>query len=87
MELLDAVTAALAEAGYTVHNLDCTIIAQAPKLAGYIPRMRFHLAQVLGISESRISVKATTEEHMGFSGRGEGISAHAVVLLAEAGDN
>lgn len=86
MELLDETAVLLAEAGYTVHNVDCTIIAQQPKLSGYIPRMRMQLAKVLGIPQERISVKATTEEHMGFTGRGEGISAHAVVLLSEAGD-
>ena len=86
MELLDQTAVLLAEAGYTVHNVDCTIIAQRPKLAGYIPRMRMCMAKVLGIPQERISVKATTEEHMGFTGREEGISAHAVVLLSEPGD-
>ncbi len=84
--LLDEVAAAVAEAGFTVHNLDCTIIAQKPKLAAHLPRMRNVLAKTLDVPPDRINVKATTEEHMGFTGRAEGISAHAVVLLYEPGD-
>ncbi len=84
--LLDDVANAVAEAGFTVHNLDCTIIAQKPKLAAHLPRMRNILAKVLDVSPDRINVKATTEEHMGFTGREEGIAAHAVVLLYEPGD-
>lgn len=84
--LLDDVAVAIAEAGYTVHNLDCTIIAQKPKLSMYLPAMRNLIARVLGIPADRINIKATTEEHMGFTGREEGISAHAVVLLYEPGD-
>ena len=84
--LLDEVASAVAEAGFTVHNLDCTIIAQKPKLAAHLPRMRNVLAKLLDVPQDRINVKATTEEHMGFTGREEGISAHAVVLLYEPGD-
>ena len=84
--LLDETAQIIAEAGLRVQNLDCTVIAQKPKLAPYVPRMRKQIASALGIDVSRVSVKATTEEHLGFTGREEGISAHAVVLLAEAGD-
>ena len=86
MLLLDEVAAAVAEAGYNVHNLDCTIIAQKPKLAPHLARMRTLIAKALGITTDRINIKATTEEHMGFTGREEGIAAHAVVLLYEPGD-
>ncbi len=86
MILLDEVATAVAEAGFTVHNLDCTIIAQKPKLAPHLPRMRNLLARTLDVPAGRINIKATTEEHMGFTGREEGISAHAVVLLYEPGD-
>ena len=86
MILLDETAAAVAEAGFTLHNLDCTIIAQKPKLAPYLPRMRNLLSRALGVPADRINVKATTEEHMGFTGREEGIAAHAVVLLYEPGD-
>ncbi len=78
-------TAALAAArGYRVVNLDTTIIAQAPKLAPYIPAMREAIARVLGIEAAVVSVKATTEEKLGFTGRGEGIAAQAAVLLEKA---
>lgn len=86
LRLLDWTAAAIAEAGYTVHNLDCTIVAQKPKMAQYVPRMRSLIANALGLTTDRVNVKATTEEHMGFTGREEGISAHAVVLLREPGD-
>lgn len=69
------------EAGYTVGNCDITMIAQRPKLAPYIPAMRQNIADDLGVDLSAVSVKATTEEHMGFTGSGEGMSCHAVVLL------
>ena len=69
------------EAGYEVENCDVTMIAQKPKLAPHIPAMRENIAQDLGLSVSQVSVKATTEEHMGFSGREEGMRCHAVVLL------
>ncbi len=84
--LLGETAEAVAEAGFTVHNLDCTIIAQKPKLAAYLPRMCSILSKALDVPKDRINIKATTEERMGFTGREEGISAHAVVLLYEPGD-
>ena len=65
------------------HNLDCTVLAQAPKLAPHIAAMRKNLANACGVSVSAVSVKATTEEGLGFTGAGEGIAAHAVCLLEE----
>ncbi len=81
MELLRQVKALLDEKGWRVGNMDATIIAQKPKLSPFIPAMRKNIADLLGIDLSAVSVKATTEEHLGFTGRGEGISAQAVVLL------
>ena len=81
--LLRRVMGALTERGLAVHNADLTIAAQAPKLAPYIDAMRETLAGDLGCPIERINVKATTTERMGFTGRGEGIAAFAVVLLAE----
>ena len=79
-------TAALAAArGYRVVNLDTTIIAQAPKLAPYVGDMRAAIAEALGLSFDRVSVKATTTERMGFEGRGEGISAQAAALVHSKG--
>ena len=80
-QLLALVFKRLSDMGFAVENLDCTVIAQAPKLAGYIPLMRTKIAEILGVSADRVNVKATTEEHLGFTGSGEGIAAHAVVLL------
>ena len=79
--LLRQVTAVLAEAGWTIVNVDATVAAQAPKLAPYIPEMRERLAAAMGLDAGRVSVKATTEEGLGFTGSGEGIAAHAVVLI------
>ena len=81
MELLRRVYERVAIAGYSLENLDCTVVAQAPKLAGFIPQMCERIAATLKIERSRISIKATTEEHLGFTGSGEGIAAHAVVLI------
>ena len=81
--LLRRVMAALTERGLAVHNVDLTIAAQAPKLAPYRDAMREVLAGDLGCPIERLNVKATTTERMGFTGRGEGIAAFAVVLLAE----
>lgn len=81
MELLRCVATLLQEKGWALANVDSTVVAQRPKLAPYIPEMRRRIAAALAVEESRISVKATTEEHLGFTGRGEGISAQAVVLL------
>ena len=79
--LLKRVAEKLREAGYAVVNIDATILAQAPKLAPYRERMRERLARALGLDVSRVSVKATTEEGLGFTGEGLGIAAHAVALL------
>ncbi len=68
---------------YRVGNVDATVLAQAPKLAPYIPQMRENLSLALGIPVDAVSVKATTEEHLGFTGAGEGIAAHAVCLLEQ----
>ena len=69
--------------GYTVCNIDATIIAQRPRLAGHIDAMRQNIADALSLDVSQVSVKATTEEHLGFTGSGEGIAAHAICLLEE----
>ena len=74
----------MAERGYRLGNIDATVIAQAPKLAPHIPAMRERIAEAFGVEVDRISVKATTEERLGFTGSGEGIAAHAVCLLEEA---
>lgn len=81
MELLREVQRRLTAAGYRLGNLDATILAQRPKLAPYIDTMRQKLADALQTKPANISVKATTEEHLGFTGRQEGIAAHAVCLL------
>lgn len=82
-ELLRHVMELIREKGYRIGNLDATIIAQKPKLMSYLPQMRKKLAEVMEISEDRLNLKATTEEHLGFTGRQEGISAHCVCLLEE----
>lgn len=79
--LLAEVRRVLDTAGYAVGNIDATLIAQKPKLAPYIPAMRENIAQTLGIPVADVNVKATTEEKLGFTGREEGIAAHAVCLL------
>ena len=79
--LLREVVKMIADRGFAVENMDLTIVAQRPKLAGYIEQMRENIAADLGIDLSCVSVKATTTEKLGFEGRGEGISATAVVLL------
>ena len=81
--LLRHVMELIREKGYRIGNLDATIIAQKPKLMFYLPQMRKKLAEVMEISEDRLNLKATTEEHLGFTGRQEGISAHCVCLLEE----
>ncbi|TFH43878.1 MAG: 2-C-methyl-D-erythritol 2,4-cyclodiphosphate synthase [Lysobacterales bacterium] len=81
--LLRRVIAILADDGLTVGNADVTIIAEQPRLAPHAPQMRANIAADLGIDAARVNVKATTTEKMGFVGRGEGIAAHAVVLLEE----
>ena len=81
IELLRAVNVALAEHGWRLGNLDATVIAQRPKLAPYIDQMRARIAATLGADISAVSVKATTEERLGFTGDGSGIAAHAVCLI------
>ncbi len=81
--LLGRVAALLYERGYQLSNLDATIVAQAPKLAPYLPAMRQNLSKAIGVPIADINVKATTEEALGFTGRREGMAAHAVVLLKE----
>lgn len=83
LALMKHVSRILAENGYAVGNVDATLLAQAPKLAPHIPQMRENLARALGVDVSQISVKATTEEHLGFTGAKEGMAAHAVALLVE----
>ena len=78
LKLLEEVGRLLAEKGYTVGNVDATIVAQKPKMAPHIPVMRENIARVLHVDVDRINVKATTEEHLGFTGSGQGISAYAV---------
>ena len=84
-ELLRAVVGELVAGGFSVVNVDSTVVAQRPRLAPYIPAMRERIAQDCAVEVSRVNVKATTTEGMGFTGRGEGIAAHAVVLLGKAG--
>ena len=74
----------MAQRGYRLGNIDATVIAQAPKLAPHIPAMRERIAEAFGVEVDRVSVKATTEERLGFTGSGEGIAAHTVCLLEEA---
>ena len=81
IELLKRVMVLLTEKGFGVINVDCTVIAQRPKLKPYIDDMRAVLAKAMGVELDAVSVKATTEEHLGFTGEGLGIAAHAVVLI------
>ena len=81
IELLRPVCVELYDRGYAIENIDATVIAQAPKLKPYIEQMRKNLAQACEINVNQISVKATTEEHLGFTGRKEGIAVHAVCLI------
>ncbi|WP_313525120.1 2-C-methyl-D-erythritol 2,4-cyclodiphosphate synthase [Anaerotignum sp.] len=81
LKLLSEVLYLILERGYCIINLDATIIAQRPKLAPYIPKMRENIANVLGIELDQVNVKATTEEGLGFTGAGEGIAATAVCLI------
>lgn len=81
LKLLEVVCQKINSAGYKISNIDATIIAQKPKLSGFISDMRANIAEVCKIELSQINIKATTEENLGFTGRSEGISAHAVCLL------
>ena len=83
MALLRQVRTILSDHGFTVGNVDCTVLAQRPKLAPHIQQMRENIAAALEIPVDRVSVKATTEEGLGFTGEGLGIAAHAVVLIDE----
>ena len=84
-ELLRRVAGLVREQGFVPENVDATIIAEAPRMAPHVPAMVAHIALDLGIDESRVNVKATTTERLGFTGRGEGIAAQAIVLLVEGG--
>ncbi|MBQ9979531.1 MAG: 2-C-methyl-D-erythritol 2,4-cyclodiphosphate synthase [Oscillospiraceae bacterium] len=79
--LLRRTAQAVREAGYEISNVDSTLIAQKPRVSPYTAQMRENIAEALGVDVSQVSVKATTEEHLGFTGRGEGISATAVALI------
>ncbi|WP_448903968.1 2-C-methyl-D-erythritol 2,4-cyclodiphosphate synthase [Eubacterium sp.] len=81
LKLLEAVVKRVNDEGYFIENIDSTLIAQQPKMKPHIPFMRENIAKACGVDISQVSVKATTEEQLGFTGRQEGISAHAVVLL------
>ena len=81
VELLRQVCRVLAEKGYQISNVDCTVLAQRPKLAPHIPAMREKLSAAMGLPLDCVSVKATTEEGLGFTGEGLGIAAHAVALI------
>lgn len=81
MKLLERVVELLGEKGFKVNNIDCTVIAQKPKLAPFIAQMKSNIARVCGIDSDHVNVKATTEEKLGFTGALEGISAHAVCTI------
>ena len=84
LKLLEHVVALLEENGFLVGNVDATIIAQRPKMAPHIPQMRENIAKAMKVPVNRVNIKATTEEGLGFTGAGEGISAQAICLLEEA---
>ena len=83
MVLLQIVAEKVREKGYRVSNIDVTMIAQKPKMKPYIPQMAANIARAVGIEADRVNVKATTEEHLGFTGSMEGLRCHAVCLLEE----
>lgn len=83
LKLLAGSAVLLKEHGYTIGNIDATVLAQAPKLAPHILKMRQNIAAACGVPLDRVSVKATTEEWLGFTGAGQGIAAHAVALILE----
>ena len=83
LELLREVYRKISEKGFRVGNIDVTMIAQKPKLKDYIPQMQANIAAAVGVTPDRVNVKATTEEKLGFTGTGEGMSCHAVCLLEE----
>lgn len=82
--LLGRVKALMEEAGFDIVNLDTTLVLQEPKISAYIPEICSHMAEILGISPSQVSVKATTTEGLGYEGKGEGVAAHAIVLLGKS---
>ena len=84
LKLLEIVAQRVKNAGFSVSNVDVTMIAQAPKLRPYIDTMRQNIANAIGVTVDRVNVKATTEEHLGFTGTGEGMACHAVCLLEES---
>ncbi len=79
--LLKKVRRMLSDAGYEISNIDATVIAQAPRLSAYMSQMSEHISAACALSANQVNIKATTEEHLGFTGSGEGISAHAVALV------
>lgn len=83
LRLLAVVMEKLAGAGWAIENVDSTVVAQKPKLAGFIPQMRSNLARVMGVLPEQVNVKATTEEKLGFTGSGEGIKAQAIALIVK----
>lgn len=84
IKLLREVGRLLGEKGFTVVNIDATLLAQAPKVGPYRPQMASNVAEALGIDPEQVNIKATTEEGLGFTGDGSGMAAHAVVLLEKA---
>ena len=82
--LLERIMKVVRDRGFQPVNLDATIVAQGPRLAPYIPAMQANLALILVLRPAEVNIKATTTEHMGFAGRGEGLAAYAVVLVAKA---
>ena len=82
--LLQRIVDALGESGYTISNVDATVVAERPKLSPYVSQMRSRIGKALGLPDDRVSIKATTSERLGFTGREEGIAAHAVVLIRSA---
>lgn len=87
IELLRHVAQMLSENGYRIENIDATVLAQRPKLKDHIPQIRKNIADVCGIDLMQVSVKATTEEGLGFTGTGEGMAAHSVCLIERMGSN
>jgi 2-C-methyl-D-erythritol 2,4-cyclodiphosphate synthase len=81
--LLDRIMKLVRDRGYQPVNVDATLVAQEPRLAPHIPAMQTRLAPILGLTAAEVNIKATTTEHMGFAGRGEGMAAYAVVLVAK----
>jgi 2-C-methyl-D-erythritol 2,4-cyclodiphosphate synthase len=83
--LLEKIMKVVRDRGFAPVNVDATIVAQEPRLAPHIPMMQANLAPILGLTPAEVNIKATTTEHMGFAGRGEGMAAYAIVLMKSAG--